>query len=32
MQNPAVSIYERCGVHFPELPHWFLTAVTQRRD
>lgn len=25
MQNPSVSIYERCGVHFPELPKWFLT-------
>ena len=25
MQNPAVSIYERCGVHFPELPRWFMT-------
>jgi len=21
--NPSVSIYERCGVHFPELPEWF---------
>lgn len=25
MQNPSVSIYEQCGVHFPELPKWFLT-------
>lgn len=25
MQNRSVSIYERCGVHFPELPQWFLT-------
>jgi hypothetical protein len=22
MQNPSISIYERCGVHFPELPRW----------
>jgi hypothetical protein len=27
MLNPAVSIYERCGVHFPELPKWFLTPA-----
>ena len=20
MRNPAASIYDRCGVHFPELP------------
>jgi len=25
MKNPAPSMYERCGVHFPELPSWFLT-------
>jgi hypothetical protein len=25
MQGPSVSIYDRCGVHFPELPRWFLT-------
>jgi hypothetical protein len=24
MQDPSVSIYERCGVMFPELPKWFL--------
>jgi len=24
MQNPAASIYERCGVHFPELPRLFM--------
>ena len=24
MRNPSTSIYERCGVHFPELPRWFL--------
>jgi hypothetical protein len=23
MLDPSVSIYERCGVHFPELPKWF---------
>jgi hypothetical protein len=23
MRDPHVSIYERCGVHFPELPQWF---------
>jgi hypothetical protein len=23
MQDPSVSIYERCGIHFPELPKWF---------
>jgi len=22
MQNPHVSLYERCGAHFPELPRW----------
>jgi hypothetical protein len=22
--NPSVLIYERCGVHFPELPKWFI--------
>jgi hypothetical protein len=25
MRDPSVSIYERCGVHFPELPKWFGT-------
>ena len=25
MQNPSPSIYDRCGVHFPELPRWFLS-------
>lgn len=25
MQNPSVSIYDRCGVHFPELPKWLPT-------
>ena len=24
MQNPSASIYDRCGVNFPELPRWFL--------
>lgn len=24
MRNLSASIYERCGVHFPELPRWFL--------
>ena len=24
MQNRSTSIYELCGVHFPELPRWFL--------
>jgi hypothetical protein len=23
MQNPTADIYDRCGVHFPELPRWF---------
>jgi hypothetical protein len=23
MRDPSVSIYERCGVMFPELPKWF---------
>jgi hypothetical protein len=23
MQNPSSDIYDRCGVHFPELPRWF---------
>jgi hypothetical protein len=23
MRDPSVSIYERCGVRFPELPKWF---------
>jgi hypothetical protein len=23
MRNRSASIYDRCGVHFPELPHWF---------
>jgi hypothetical protein len=23
MLDPSVSIYERCGVMFPELPNWF---------
>jgi hypothetical protein len=23
MQNPPADIYDRCGVHFPELPRWF---------
>jgi hypothetical protein len=23
MRDPSVSVYERCGVHFPELPKWF---------
>jgi hypothetical protein len=26
MRDPHVSIYERRGVHFPELPRWFLTG------
>jgi hypothetical protein len=26
MRNPSTSIYDRCGVHFPELPRWFLTG------
>jgi hypothetical protein len=21
--NPSANIYDRCGVHFPELPKWF---------
>ena len=25
MRNPSTSIYELCGVHFPELPRWFLS-------
>jgi hypothetical protein len=24
MRNPSTSIHDRCGVHFPELPRWFL--------
>jgi hypothetical protein len=24
MRDASVSIYERCGVMFPELPKWFL--------
>ena len=24
MQDKSVAIYERCGVHFPELSRWFL--------
>jgi hypothetical protein len=24
MRN-STSMYDRCGVHFPELPRWFLT-------
>ena len=27
MRNPAASIYDRCGVHFPELPRWFCGGV-----
>jgi hypothetical protein len=27
MQNPSVSIYERCRVRFPELPKWFKPTV-----
>ena len=23
MQKPSSDIYDRCGVHFPELPKWF---------
>ena len=23
MRNPSTAIYERCGGHFPGLPHWF---------
>jgi hypothetical protein len=23
MREPTASIYELCGVHFPELPMWF---------
>jgi hypothetical protein len=23
MRNPTQDIYDRCGVHFPELPRWF---------
>ena len=23
MQKPPTDIYDRCGVHFPELPRWF---------
>jgi hypothetical protein len=23
MRNPAADIYDRCRVHFPELPRWF---------
>ena len=23
MQKPSSDIYDRCGVHFPELPRWF---------
>jgi hypothetical protein len=23
MQEPSADIYDRCGVHFPELPRWF---------
>jgi hypothetical protein len=23
MQNRSADIYDRCGVHFPELPRWF---------
>jgi hypothetical protein len=23
MQNRSTSMYERCGVHSPELPRWF---------
>ena len=26
LKNPHVSMYERCGVHFPELPRRFLTG------
>ena len=26
MRDPNVSLYECCGVHFPELPRWFLTG------
>lgn len=26
MQDPSVSIYERRGVMFPELPRWFLRS------
>lgn len=26
MQNPHASLHERCVVHLPELPRWFLTG------
>jgi hypothetical protein len=25
MRNPPTSMYDRCGVNFPELPRWFLS-------
>jgi len=25
MKNRSASMYDRCGVHFPELPRWFMT-------
>jgi len=25
MRNPSASMYDRCGVHFPELPRWFMS-------
>jgi len=24
-QNLSASVYDRCGVHFPELPRWFMS-------
>jgi len=30
MRNPSTSIYDRCGVNFPELPRWFLRSLSRR--
>ena len=30
MQNRSVSIYDRCGVHFPQLPSLFMQRATPR--
>jgi hypothetical protein len=27
MQKPSADIYDRCGVHFPELPKWFRSRL-----